>query len=250
MNEILSIVCDHLLRASNEKVASLVKSVENSLLHVPAVYASQLAKAYPHLDTNEVLRLASTHWRINLYYPTLGTGGYCIPLSSKYVLEGARDPEKLTILQTTLQSDSNEPYFLANKLAERIRGKIGIMGISYKGDLKVHTLSPALKIIERLKQSDNLQVLVNDPYYSPAEIQNLFKLETFDFEKDLGMFSAIVIVTDHKVYGRLPLTCILEQVKKECIVIDNYGIWGKHRKALHKAGIHYYRVGDPGWTLD
>ena len=250
MRTALSIVCDNLLQASNERVASLVKSVENSLLHVPSVLAVQLAKAYPDLDVNEVLQLASTHWRIGLYYPSLGTGGYCIPVSSKYVMYGATKPEELSILRTVLDSDAVEPYFIAEKLSKRVKGKIGVMGISYKGDLKVHTLSPTLRIVERLKQNPDIQVLVNDPYYTADEIKSLLGVEQFDFTKSLNTFEAIVLVSDHKVYGRYPLTSLLKEIKKGCIIIDNYGIWKKHSKALHEVGIKYYRVGDPGWTLE
>jgi len=249
VREVLSVVCDNLKQASDHLVAELVKSVENSLLHVPAVYATQLAHAYPHVNIDEVLRLAATHWRINRYYPSLGTGGYCIPLSSQYVYLGAREPQYLTIVEAAVKSDQNEPHFIAGRIAHLVDGNVGIFGISYKGDLKVHALSPALPIIEHLKAEKHLTVTVNDPYYTDDELRVITQVEPFDSEQNLGGFSAIILVSDHKIYGRVPLHRLLEEIKPGTIVVDNYGIWAKYKKQLREAGINYYKVGDAGWTL-
>lgn len=251
MHEILSLVVDNLIEASNHRIAEIVKSVENSLLHIPAVYSTQLAHAYPDLDVGEVLKLASTHWRIPLYYPSLGTGGYCIPLSSQYVRMGATHPEYLTILDATIKSDTNEPLFTARTIENVVKkGTVGIMGVSYKGDLKVHILSPAIPIIDHLRSNPDLKVLVNDPYYSPEEINHYFKCESFDFNKELNRLDAIVMVTDHKVYKRFPLKNLLKDLKPGVIIIDNYGNWKSYRKFFKERCIQYFKVGDAGWTLE
>lgn len=250
MREVLSVVCDHLAPASSHLVAELVKSVENSLLHVPAVYATQLAKAYPHVNIGEVLALAATHWRIGRYYPSLGTGGYCIPLSSQYVQAGAREPQHLTILDATVGSDQLEPYFMAGRVAALCKGDVAVLGISYKGDLKVHVLSPALPVLEHLCKQPHLKVHVNDPYYTAEELGRITPATPIELEENLGRFSGIIIVSDHKAYGRVPLHRLLEELKPGTIVVDNYGIWAKHRDALHRAGINYRKVGDVGWTLE
>lgn len=249
MREVLSIVCDNLRAASDHLVAELVKSVENSLLHIPAVFATQLAHAYPHVNIAEVLDLAATHWRIGRYYPSLGTGGYCIPLSSQYVQLGAREPQHLTIIDAAVKSDVAEPHFIARRISSLVKGDVAVMGIAYKGDLKVHALSPALPIIEHLK-NDGMTVRVNDPYYTDAEIRTITQVEPLSLDEDLSRFAAIILVSDHKVYGRVPLHRLLQQVKPGTIVVDNYGIWAKYRKQLTDNGVRYYKVGDAGWTLE
>jgi nucleotide sugar dehydrogenase len=251
MREILSVVVDNLVEASNHRVAELVKSVENSLLHVPAVYATQLAHAYPDLDIGEVLRLAATHWRIPAYYPSLGTGGYCIPLSSKYVKKGAARPEYLTILDSAIASDVVEPLFMARRVAEiQKKGAVGILGVSYKGDLKVHVLSPAIPIIDYLRRKTSLTVRVHDPYYAPREVRDLFGVEWFSLNGDLALFDVIIMVTDHKIFRRYPAQKLLETLKSGALIVDNYGIWAHYRKYFLEKGIRYYKIGDPGWTLD
>lgn len=250
MRQVISIVCDNLAPASSHLVAELVKSVENSLLHVPAVYATQLAKAYPHVNIGEVLALAATHWRIGRYYPSLGTGGYCIPLSSQYVKAGAREPQHLTILDAAVDSDTLEPYFMAGRVSALCKGDVAVLGISYKGDLKVHVLSPALPVLAHLCKQAHLNVHVNDPYYTDAELKDITSATPFGLEEDLGRFTGIILVSDHKAYGRVPLHRLLAELKPGTIVVDNYGIWSKHRRELLEAGINYHKVGDSGWTLD
>src|SRR3990170_3603836 len=105
MAEVLGIVCRDLRRATDHRHAEAVKSMENAYRHMEITLANQLALAYPDLDVHEVLRLVGTKWNIGTYHPGFGTGGYCIPLSSQYVIDGAVHPEALTLLSATLETD-------------------------------------------------------------------------------------------------------------------------------------------------
>ncbi|MBI5189484.1 MAG: nucleotide sugar dehydrogenase [Nitrospirae bacterium] len=244
---VLGIVSDHILKASNHKVAELVKSVENSLLHVPAVYAMQLARAYPSLDINEVLELASTHWRIPRYYPTMGTGGYCIPVSSKYVVQGAEHPEFLTMAQDAIRFDADQAAFVAGLAAAHAKGgKVGVLGIAYKADLKVHTLSPAISIIRNLTER-GIRVLANDPYYTTEEINSLTGVESFDYPDGLKGFKVVVIVPEHRLYTQTPKSVVLKSLRKGQIIIDNTGAWESLREEFREKGVTYHKIGDSGW---
>lgn len=152
MIEVLSVVCDKLVPAPDHRHAEIVKSIENAYRHMEITLANQLSLAYPSLNMIEVLRLVGTKWNVNVYHPSFGSGGYCIPLSSKYVLEGAEKPEHLTLLKNTVSTDSNLPSIVADRIADRGFRNVGILGLSYKGDLKVHVLSPALRIAKRLME--------------------------------------------------------------------------------------------------
>jgi nucleotide sugar dehydrogenase len=109
MKDVLSIICDHLLPAPDHKHAEMIKSIENAYRHVEITLANQLSLAYPQIDMEEVLRLVGTKWNIGTYRPSFGTGGYCIPLSSQYVLLGAQNPEQLTILKSAIETDGKLP---------------------------------------------------------------------------------------------------------------------------------------------
>jgi len=57
---------------------------------------------------------------------------------------------------------------------------VGILGLAYKSDLKVHSLSPTLKIVPHLR-AKGVTVKVNDPYFSEDEIRKIVNTETFSF---------------------------------------------------------------------
>lgn len=105
MQDVLSIVCENLVPAPDHKHAEMVKSIENAYRHMDITLANQLSLAYPNVDMSEVLKLVGTKWNVGTFKPSLGTGGYCIPLSSAYVLLGAENPEHLTLLKDTIEFD-------------------------------------------------------------------------------------------------------------------------------------------------
>ena len=112
--------------------------------------ANQLSIAYPKEDMREVLKMVGTKWNIGTFYPGFGTGGYCIPLSSQYVVKDLKDKKKLTLLRETIKTDNKINLLIAKSLIKRGFKKVGVLGLSYKGDLKVHILSPVIPFVKHL----------------------------------------------------------------------------------------------------
>jgi nucleotide sugar dehydrogenase len=245
MKDVLSIVCDHLVPAPDHRHAEIVKSVENAYRHMEITLANQLSLAYPNLNMIEVLKLVATKWNVGLFKTSFGSGGYCIPLSSQYVLEGAQKPEYLTLLKDTVATDGMMPGLVANHIADRGFRSVGIMGLSYKGDLKVHVLSPAIRISKRLVER-GLQVKVNDPYYTPEEIKRLTGAETFIFPEGLHEFDCVAIVAGHRIYKAVPEPKLLGYLKNCKLVLDNLEETWKGFD-LRSAGIDYHIAGDRDW---
>ena len=50
-----------------------------------------------------------------------GTGGYCIPLSSKYVLENVKNPKKLTLLRETIKTDNKINLLIRSIVKRRLK---------------------------------------------------------------------------------------------------------------------------------
>ena len=245
MKEVLGIVCDHLVPAPDHRHAEIVKSVENAYRHMDITLANQLSLAYPNLNMIEVLKLVGTKWNVNVYHPSFGSGGYCIPLSSKYVLEGAEKPEWLTLLKDTVETDSRLPEIIADRIADRGFKSVGILGLSYKGDLKVHVLSPAIRLSKRLVER-GVSVKVNDPYYTGEEIKRITGADTFSFPSDLQDFEAVIIVAGHRIYKAVPETKLLNHLKGCKLILDNLEETWKDFD-LRTAGIEYHTAGDSGW---
>ena len=244
MGEVLGIICDTILSAKDHRHAELVKSIENAYRHVEITLANQLSLAYPDIDMREVLALVGTKWNIGTYTPSFGTGGYCIPLSSQYVISGTKEADKLTILGATVNTDMDMPIIVAGNLVQRKFKKVGILGLAYKGDLKVHTLSPTLRIAQYLR-SYGILVKINDPYYSDDEIRKICGTEAFEFPSGLDEFDAVLVVADHRDYQAVPQKQILSSLKNCRLILDNTGIW--RDIDFGKAGIEYHLAGTANW---
>lgn len=241
--ELLGKVCENLVCANDYHSAEAVKSVENVIRYVNITIANQLAVAYPDIDINEILKLAGTKWNIDTYNPGFGIGGYCVPLSAEYLLEGTSLCDKLSIIKTA--KEYNEKYIedLLNILKLRRYKKIGILGLSYKGDIKVHTGSPTLEIVRKLKKESD--VCVNDPYYSDEEIYEIAKCKSFRFPEDLILFDCLLLVTKHRLYCSLGKGALLNQMKKDATVIDGAKVWPEYFRSDKE--INYIQIGMNNW---
>lgn len=241
---VLSLMCDRLHRATDHKVGELVKCVENAFRHVEITLANQLTLAFPNVNMVEVLRLAGTKWNIGTYHPSFGTGGYCIPLASRYLLLGAAHREELTLLSSAVETDDNIRETVAEVAGQR--GEVLVLGLAYKGAIKVATLSPSLAITARLRKLGIPHTLY-DPMYTCAEIDALTAPGTAvaDPAESVRRAGTVLIVTDHPEFRTAPYTELLSSERPGGrLILDNYGLLQDHEWPRH---VTYRRAGAPGW---
>lgn len=216
---ILGIITDQLVWVESPVMAELVKCVENAYRHMDITLANQLTMAFPDMDMKKILEVASTKWNVNLFQPSFGCGGYCIPLSSKYLMYACKK-DVLTLLDETIKTDNLMPSVVSHKV-EKYK-KIGILGLAYKGGLKVHILSPTFGLLDNLKNSE---VWVHDPLYTPKEITQITGKKYLSFPNDLDKFDCILVVTDHCEYRQINHEVLRKKLRKCKLVMDNTGIW-------------------------
>jgi len=243
MTNVLGIVCEKVLKATDHFHAAIVKAVENAYRCVEIQLANELSLAYPDKNITEVLELASTKWNMGSYHPSVGIGGYCIPIAPKYIMAGAKNPHALSIFMTVLESISQQPIIVADNIAKRGFKQVGILGLAYKGDLKVHIMSPTIAIVKRLKEL-GIEVKVNDPYYTAEEIKKILGVETFDYPDGMVEFDTILIVANHVLYESTKSDEIIGNLKNCRLIIDNMGAW---KKINFDNLIEYHEVGDKNW---
>jgi nucleotide sugar dehydrogenase len=243
MKDVLNLICDRVLPASDHKHAAIVKGIENAYRQVEITLANQLSAAYQSLDMTEILKLVGTKWNIGTYHPSFGIGGYCIPLAPYYVLEGAEDPEQLTLLKNSVAFDEGQPSRVINKIIKNGSKNIGIMGIAYMADLKVHILSPALKIARGLKKA-GLNTFVNDPYYTDEELKRISGVDTFNFPEDLLKLDTLLINAGHMHYKFVNEQQIKDNLKNCKLILDNIGIW---KGIPFNQDVEYHEAGDKNW---
>ncbi len=241
--DILSIVCNKVIEASSHRTSELTKAVENSQRHVGAVVAQQLADAYPDIDMNEVFKLAATKWNVEEYYPAFKTAGYCIPISSKYLLMGSKYPGRLNILKEVVEQDKNHTRFIVQELHRKGIGKrIGILSLSYLGDIPVDIESPTHYLNEEFNKL-GYKVWVHDPYFNQHDLESIGLLP-LSYPGMLFEMDCILLIANHNLYVEKPP---FEYLREGQIILDNHGGWIDHRDKFKEMGIEYHRIGDPDW---
>jgi nucleotide sugar dehydrogenase len=238
--DVLSIVCKKLHVASTYKVSEMVKSVENAYRHMDITLANQLSLAFPKDNIREVLKLVGTKWNLETFHPGIGAGGYCIPLSSRYILSQVRNVNKLSLLRETIKTDNGMGKLIANSISRKGLKKIGVLGLSYKGDLKVSVLSKVIPLVKSLLKK-KLKVRLFDPYFSKKEIYKAVKVKTFNFPNDLAKFDCLIVTVDHKQF-KIQKKILEKHLKKCKLIIDHDGAWKKYNLKNN-----YHLTGSRGW---
>tara|TARA_E500000178_G_scaffold274834_1_gene273543 strand:+ start:1474 stop:2787 length:1314 start_codon:yes stop_codon:yes gene_type:complete len=238
--DVLSIVCKKLHVASSYRVSEMVKSVENAYRHMDITLANQLSLAFPKDNIREVLKLVGTKWNVETFNPGIGAGGYCIPLSSRYILSQVKSLNKLSLLRETIKTDDGMSKFIANSIKKKGLKKIGVLGLSYKGDLKVSVLSKVIPLVKSLKKK-GLKVELFDPYFTDKEIFEAVKVKTFKFPGELKKFDGLIVSVNHKQFNISKK--VLEKNTKNCkLIIDHDGAWKKYNLKNN-----YRLTGDKEW---
>jgi nucleotide sugar dehydrogenase len=238
--DVLSIVCKKLHVASSYRVSEMVKSVENAYRHMDITLANQLSLAFPKDNIREVLKLVGTKWNVETFNPGIGAGGYCIPLSSRYILSQVKSLNKLSLLRETIKTDDGMSKFIANSIKKKGLKRIGVLGLSYKGDLKVSVLSKVIPLVKSLKKK-GLKVELFDPYFTDKEIFEAVKVKTFKFPGELKKFDGLIVSVNHKQFNISKK--VLEKNTKNCkLIIDHDGAWTKYNLKNN-----YHLTGDREW---
>jgi UDP-N-acetyl-D-mannosaminuronate dehydrogenase len=161
------------------------------------------------------------------------------------VLEGAQRPEFLTLLRTTIASSEAQPERVADYLLGRGDVKsVGILGLSYTGNVKVSALSPTLTLVRRLAEA-GIAVAVNDPHFTPEEIHSITGVGTFDFPDGMEDFDTVIVVAGHREYEAASHSDVIKALPNARLVLDNAALWSE--VPLEKYGIDYKLAGGPNW---
>jgi UDP-N-acetyl-D-glucosamine dehydrogenase len=247
---ILSIVSKD-IHVTDHETAELTKALENAFLHVPCMFAHELALSLPHLDVSEALRLASLHWRIPTYYLSFGPGGRCIPLATRYLYRAsAGSSHPLSIAKEVIKQDTIMRQTIAN-IAEQEwtnrgeEGSILVLGLGYRPDFKDTGLSSGLQIAQMLSRRQHLPVIVHDPLFTPEEVKSQFSLNMIPLDNlDWGSIKIILLATPHSSYLTLPL---LVAWKSGQYILDAQGQWRQYTDQFVNRGVEYHIVGGKNW---
>jgi len=236
-------IVERVVPVSCPEVAEMTKVFENVFRSVNIALVNELAHLCEQMGLSvwEVIDAASTKpFGYMPFYPGPGVGGHCIPLDPYYLANKAREFDFHTrFIELAAEVNEHMPYHVVFRIIEALntRGKslkgakILVLGIAYKKDVEDIRESPALKIIQLLREK-GAEVSYNDPYVSQIHVP-AGDMESVELgEECLASMDCVVIVTDHNCYN------MGEVVARTKLVFDTRGV----TRGLKQA--HIVRLGE------
>ena len=206
-------ICGEVVRVSTPEVAELTKLLENIFRSVNIALVNELAQLCDRMgvDVWEVVDAAATKpFGFMSFKPGPGLGGHCLPVDPFYLSWKARQYDFYTeFIELAGKINENMPYFCLEKVTralnsheKAIKGsKILLVGVSYKADVGDLRESPALKLVELLREQGG-DVAYHDPHVPELREHGLVST---DLDGALEAADCVAVVTAHSGidYGRL-----------------------------------------------
>lgn len=219
-------IIDKVVPVSSPAVAEMTKIWENTYRSVNIALVNELMLLCDRMgiDVWEVVDAAATKpFGIQTFYPGPGVGGHCISVDPFYLAWKAREFEFHTgFIELAGQINSKVMQYVVTKVQKVLNNhgkclngsKILVLGVTYKKDIEDTRESPALKIMEKLKEA-KASISYHDPYVPSVQLLGGVHLKNVPLTAaEITKADCVLILTDHRVidYQRL--------VEKAHLVVD------------------------------
>jgi UDP-N-acetyl-D-glucosamine dehydrogenase len=199
---------------SSPEAAELTKLLENIFRSVNIALVNELAQLCDRMrvDVWEVVEAAATKpFGFMSFKPGPGLGGHCLPVDPFYLAWKAREYDFYTeFIELAGKINENMPYFCLEKITRALNSDekavngshVHLVGVAYKADVADLRESPALKLIELLRE-EGAEVSYHDPHV--AELPE-HGLRSEDLDGSLDRADCVAIVTAHSAIDYAHLT--------------------------------------------
>jgi UDP-N-acetyl-D-glucosamine dehydrogenase len=196
---------DKVFSVSSPEAAELTKLLENIFRSVNIALVNELAQLCDRMsvDVWEVIEAAATKpFGFMSFKPGPGLGGHCLPVDPFYLAWKAREFDFYTeFIELAGKVNENMPYFCLEKVTRALNSqekavngsKVHIVGVAYKADVGDLRESPALKLIELLRD-EGADVSYHDPHVPELPEHGLSSQE---LDSSLANADCVAIVTAH-----------------------------------------------------
>jgi UDP-N-acetyl-D-glucosamine dehydrogenase len=210
--ELYSSAVDRVVEVTSPEAAELTKLLENIFRSVNIALVNELAQLCDRmgLDIWEVVDAAATKpFGFMRFEPGPGLGGHCLPVDPFYLSWKARQYDFYTeFIELAGKVNQNMPYFCRSLISQALNhgaqrslsgSEVLVLGVAYKADVSDTRESPALKLIELLRNAG-----ANVSYHDP-HVPELPKLGLSSQPLEPGGYDCVTIVTAHSAvdYDRL-----------------------------------------------
>ena len=226
---------DSVHRVSTPEAAELTKLLENIFRGVNIALVNELAQLCERMgiDVWEVIEAAATKpFGFMSFQPGPGLGGHCIPIDPFYLTWKAREYGFYTeFIELAGKVNENMPYYCRSLVSQALNhgrqrslsgSKVLVLGVAYKADIADTRESPAIKLIELLRNAGAV-IAYHDPF-----VPELDEVGLRSVELDPSAHDCVVIVTAHSQIDYADL------VEKAHVVVDLRNATGAEGRANQK----------------
>jgi len=217
--------------------AEMVKLIENTYRDINIALANELAGICEKAGINawEAIKLANLHPRVNVHRPGPGVGGHCISVDPWFIISAFKKESRVIALGRTV--NDQQPARVVEALKSFLTGvkdpRVTILGVAYKGNIDDTRESPAVKVIEKLRE-EGIGFKIYDPHVSR------FQYETKNLKEAFKDSDCAVVLADHDEF-RFLYPKELAGLMRTRIVYDTRNCLD--RKLWELNGFQYYLLG-------
>ena len=244
-----SIITAGVYQASSIRVAEAAKVIENTQRDLNIALINELAIIFGRMeiDTQEVLRTASTKWNFLPFKPGM-VGGHCIGVDPYYLTHKAEQlgyhPE--IILAGRRINDSMGVY-IANQIVKKMIGaaipilnsNVLVLGITFKENCSDIRNSKVVDLIAEL-QEYGCTTFVEDPRADAIQTEKEYGIKLAHIDDVPLNLDAIILAVPHKEYLINPEEKIFKYLKPG-------GVFGDVKSAIDPSEVSRKKF--VGWRL-
>src|SRR5438105_3697485 len=200
--ELYGSAVDSIHPVSSPEAGELTKLLENIFRSVNIALVNELAQLCERMgiDVWEVVDAAATKpFGFMSFKPGPGLGGHCIPIDPFYLTWKAREYGFYTeFIELAGKVNENMPYYCRSLISQALNhgkqrslkgSKVLVLGVAYKPDIGDTRESPALKLMELLRNAGS-EVSYHDPHVSELNGDRSVPLAPANYD-------CVAIVTAH-----------------------------------------------------
>jgi len=201
-------VVERVVPVSSPAAAEMTKLLENTFRAVNIALVNEVAIMCDKLglDVWEVIDAAATKpYGFMKFTPGPGVGGHCIPLDPHYLSWKLKTLNyNARFIQLASEINASMPHYWVGKVQDALNeagkplkgSRVLVLGVAYKKDIGDVRESPALDIIELLRQK-GADVRYHDPYVPEFSYNGVSFQSEPDLERALAEADCVLVATNH-----------------------------------------------------
>ena len=194
---------------SSPAVAEMEKILENTYRNINIGLVNELAILCDKMGISlwEVIDAAKTKpYGFQAFYPGPGLGGHCIPLDPYYLSWKAREfGFHTSMIESSMMINDKMPEYCVERAMRILNGhkkalngaKVLVLGVAYKQDIDDYRESPAIPVIDILKEN-GADVEFFDPYISSFKENGIIMEGIPSIDEDIiAQYDLVMITCGH-----------------------------------------------------